>query len=141
MCTMRFCNSLEIYIYKLYKDCPGHIRMVVSMQSVSITDNVRIPFRRGVLDTTSCDKVCQWLPTSRWFSPGTPVYSTNKFYILNYNCNIVESGVEHHNSKPLTFIQKLMKEWANIDNIVWLEQAIYADLGQEGKKSLKIPKG
>ena len=25
-----------------------------------------------------CDKVCQWLATDRWFSPGTPVSSTNK---------------------------------------------------------------
>jgi hypothetical protein len=32
----------------------------------------------GVLDTTLCDKVCQWLATGRWFSPGTPVSSTNK---------------------------------------------------------------
>jgi hypothetical protein len=24
------------------------------------------------------DKVCQWLATGRWFSPGTPVFSTNK---------------------------------------------------------------
>jgi hypothetical protein len=24
---------------------------------------------RGVLDTTLCDKVCQWLATGRWFSP------------------------------------------------------------------------
>ena len=32
----------------------------------------------GVLDTTSCDKVCQWLATGRWLSPGTPVSSTNK---------------------------------------------------------------
>ena len=24
------------------------------------------------------DKVCQWLTTGRWFSPGTPVSSTNK---------------------------------------------------------------
>ena len=37
-----------------------------------------IPFRRGVLDTTLCDQVCQWLMTGRWFSPGTPVSSTNK---------------------------------------------------------------
>jgi len=28
--------------------------------------------------TTLCDKVCQWLTTGRWFSPGTPVSSTNK---------------------------------------------------------------
>jgi len=33
---------------------------------------------RGVLDTTLCDKVCQWLTTCRWFSPGIPVSSTNK---------------------------------------------------------------
>ena len=33
---------------------------------------------RGVLDTTLCDKVCQWLVTGRWFSLGTPVSSTNK---------------------------------------------------------------
>jgi hypothetical protein len=25
-----------------------------------------------------CDKVCQWLATGQWFSPGTPVSSTNK---------------------------------------------------------------
>ena len=28
--------------------------------------------------TTLCDKVCQWLATGQWFSPGTLVYSTNK---------------------------------------------------------------
>jgi hypothetical protein len=39
---------------------------------------VRIPFRRGVLDATLCDKVCHWLTIRRWFSAGTPVSSTNK---------------------------------------------------------------
>jgi hypothetical protein len=39
---------------------------------------VRTPLRRGVLDTTLCDKICQWLATGRWFSPGTVVSSTNK---------------------------------------------------------------
>jgi len=33
---------------------------------------------RGVLDTTLCDTVCHWLTTGGWFSPGTPVSSTNK---------------------------------------------------------------
>jgi hypothetical protein len=28
---------------------------------------------RGILDTTLCDKVCQWLATGWWFSPGTLV--------------------------------------------------------------------
>ena len=39
---------------------------------------VRIPLRRGVLDTTLCDKVCQWRVAGWWFSQGTPVSSTNK---------------------------------------------------------------
>ena len=39
---------------------------------------VRIPLRRGILDATLCDKVCQWLAACRWFSPVTSVSSTNK---------------------------------------------------------------
>ena len=38
-------------------------------------------FRRGVFDTTLCDKVCQWFETGQWFSLGTPVSSTNKTYL------------------------------------------------------------
>jgi hypothetical protein len=42
-------------------------------QSISpLTSGVRFPLRRGVLDTTLCDKVCQSC------SPGTPVSSNNK---------------------------------------------------------------
>jgi hypothetical protein len=39
---------------------------------------VWIMLRLGVIDTTLCDKVCQWLPTGWWFSPGTLVSSINK---------------------------------------------------------------
>ena len=38
---------------------------------------VWIPLRRGVLNATLCDKVCQWLAAGRWFSPGIPVSSIN----------------------------------------------------------------
>ena len=38
---------------------------------------------RGVLDTTVCDKVCQWLAAGRWFSPCT--LSTKK----TYRCDII----------------------------------------------------
>ena len=38
---------------------------------------VRIQFRRGVLDTLFY-KNSQWLAAGRWFSPGSPVSSTNK---------------------------------------------------------------
>jgi hypothetical protein len=38
---------------------------------------VRISIRARC--TALCDKVCHWLATGRWFSPGPPVSSTNKF--------------------------------------------------------------
>jgi len=44
---------------------------------VPLTLWVRTPFWLGLLDTTLCDKVCQWL-AAVWFSLGTPVSSTNK---------------------------------------------------------------
>jgi hypothetical protein len=28
---------------------------------------------QGVLNTTLCDKACQWLATGQWFSLGTPI--------------------------------------------------------------------
>ena len=37
-----------------------------------------LPLRRGLLDTTLCDEVCQWLATDQLVSPGTPVSSINK---------------------------------------------------------------
>ena len=40
--------------------------------------SIRISLRQGVLGTTFCDKVCQWLTVGRWFSPGTSVSSTNR---------------------------------------------------------------
>ena len=55
---------------------------------------------RGVLDTTWCDKVCQRLAAGRWFSPDTPVSSTNK---ADCHWNIVESGVKHHNHNSYVF--------------------------------------
>ena len=50
----------------------------VNFQIGQMTKNTRIPLKRGVLDTTLCDKVCQWLAAGRWFSLGTPVSFTNR---------------------------------------------------------------
>jgi hypothetical protein len=51
---------------------------------------------RSVLDTTLCDKVCQWLVTGLWFSQGTLVSSTNKT-----DChNVTEILLKHHNPNP-----------------------------------------
>ena len=52
---------------------------MISIQITSFIQGTnRIPPMRGVLDTTLCHKICQWLAAGRWFSPGTPVFSTNK---------------------------------------------------------------
>jgi hypothetical protein len=64
------------------------------------------PSRWALFDTTLCDKVSQWLVAGRWFSPGTPVSSTNT--------------TDYHN-----IIQKLLKvalstisltHWDNVTN-------------------------
>ena len=43
-----------------------------------VTIEIRATHIWGVLDITICDKVCQWHAACRWFSPDTPVSSTNK---------------------------------------------------------------
>jgi hypothetical protein len=51
------------------------------MQPVHITtDVVSSNLNQGKVTrcTTLYDKVCQWLATDQWFSPGSPVSSTNK---------------------------------------------------------------
>jgi hypothetical protein len=85
----------------------GRDRMVVGFTTTyaigasPLTLLVWISLRRGVLDTTLCDKVCQWLAAGLWFSPGS---STNKTARHNIT-NIVESGIKHHNPNPFWHLQ------------------------------------
>jgi len=75
-------------LYNLSQFWRGHCdrdRMVVgftTISSISAYHHLCCEFEcyscQGVLDTTLCDKVCLRLATGRWFSPGTPVSSTNK---------------------------------------------------------------
>jgi hypothetical protein len=49
-----------------------------------------------------CDKVCQWLETGRWFSPGTLVSSTNKTDCHNITEILMKVGlntISHHTPK------------------------------------------
>ena len=51
------------------------------------------------LNQKLCDEVCQWPATGLWFSPGTPVSSTN----ITDSHDITEycwSGVKHYNYNP-----------------------------------------
>jgi hypothetical protein len=81
------------------------------MQSVPITTYV-CKFEshswRGVLDTTLCDKVCQLLAAGQWFYRGTRVFTN---WPPQYNWNIDENGIKHHNpnpSVPVYFIVKFL---------------------------------
>jgi hypothetical protein len=59
------------------------------------------PLRWGALDTTLCDKVCQWLATGRLISPGTPVSSTNKTDRQDINEILLKMGLNTINqAKP-----------------------------------------
>jgi hypothetical protein len=86
---------------------------------------VRIPLRQGVIDTTLCDKVCQWLAAGRWSSPGTLVFSTNKT-----------------NRYDITEI--LLKVTLKIDKInllLWLKYQIMESEGVVTVDALSIIKG
>ena len=78
-CFFKFVVCFVMFMWR------GPARMVVGInnylcnQCISpLTLWIRISLMRGVLDTTLCDKVYQWLAAGRWFSPDTPVSSTNE---------------------------------------------------------------
>ena len=85
---------------------------------------VRIPLRRGVLDTTLYDKVYQWLAASRWFSPGTPVSSNNKTDRHDIVGIVVENSVKYHNPNPNLIGQTLIprnEQWTTVDDVsIWV---------------------
>jgi len=67
------------------RDLRGRDRMVVGFTTTYVICAYHhwccgfdFRLRRSMLNTTFCDKVCQWLAVGRWFSPGPPVSSTNK---------------------------------------------------------------
>ena len=72
-------NYFTTCIYRL-RGRRGRDRMVdgyTTTCAISVYHHWSCEFKRDLLDTTLCDKVCQWLATGRWFSPDTPVSSTN----------------------------------------------------------------
>jgi hypothetical protein len=95
------------------------------MQSVSITTKI-VSSRRGVLDTTLCDKVCQWLAAGRWFSLDTPIFSTNKsdhHDITEILLKVVSNTITLTPNQYITDISlnhKIMKQmalhWKNVES-------------------------
>jgi hypothetical protein len=82
---------------------------------------VRIPLRRGVLDTTLCDKVCQWLMAGWWFSPSTPVSSTDKtdhHDITKILLKVVFSTIKQTNKQTIKWLENLrLKYWKKFKGI------------------------
>jgi hypothetical protein len=90
----------------------------VPARSVPITTNVVSSTRlwRGVLDTTLCDKVCQWLATRRWFSRVLrfpPVSSTNETDLHNITEILLKVALS--TKKKLRSFARLPYE----ENITW----------------------
>ena len=55
-----------------------HVLSIITIQVLLTFSYFTFMAWQGVLDTTLCDKDCYKLVTGRWFSPGTPDFSTNK---------------------------------------------------------------
>jgi hypothetical protein len=69
-----------------------------------LSPRVRISIR--VRCTTLCDKVCQWLATGRWFSPGPSVSATNKtdcHDITEISLKVALNIIKQTN-KPISFM-------------------------------------
>ena len=49
---------------------------------------VWIPLMWGVLDTTLCDKVCQWLAVGQWFSPVSSINKTDRHDMTEILLNV-----------------------------------------------------
>jgi hypothetical protein len=83
----------EVQLVSLSVDTPGIYK---NIQGIHCVYNTHTPnhyaLRWGVLDTTLCDKVCQWLVAGRWFSP---VSSTNKTDCHNITEIIFEKKNDH----------------------------------------------
>ena len=85
LCTS-LCDSIKCKqsFWWIIKLCSFLIESINMINKINNTVLLRIlPFLlfsyfRWSLDTTLCDKVCQWLSTGRWFSPNTLVSSSNK---------------------------------------------------------------
>jgi hypothetical protein len=76
--------------------------------SDTLTEISIIVFIINNVDTTLCDKVCQWLATGQWFSPCTPVSSTSKSshhditeILLKVSLNTITLILTHNVSTPL----------------------------------------
>jgi len=87
--------------FQFQSDCRGHhIRnLQLHVQSVPITTKV-VCSHSTHAGCTLCDKICQLLVTGQWFSPSTPVSSTNKTDCHDITEILLKVALKHHKPKP-----------------------------------------
>ena len=71
------------------------------------------------LNPTLCDKVCQWLATGRWFSPGTPVYSTNKTDCYDITEILLKVALSTINQPTINFLLFFQCSMCRTDQIIY----------------------
>jgi hypothetical protein len=81
------------------------------MQSASITTNIVSSHLAQVRCTPYCDKVCLWLVTGKWFSPGTSVSSTNKNGRYDITEILLKVALKHHYSNPNPCLYVVVLFW------------------------------
>ena len=81
---------------------------------------VRIPLRQVILETTLCDKICQWLATGWWFSPGTLVSSTNKTNHHDIIEILLKLALSTITLTPFDIVMEFVKQFHQniIDNVI-----------------------
>ena len=60
---------------------------------------------RGVLDTTLCDKVCQWLATGQWFSLISSTTNTDRHDMTEIFLKVVLTTINQPNSVPTVTVE------------------------------------
>ena len=84
--TLNLISTFQFHCLNLICDVRNRFLRLWFLFVPNLNENLSFSFFNCHLSTcvcfffycTLCNKVCQWLATGRWFSPGTPVSSTNK---------------------------------------------------------------
>ena len=123
---MRYKHHLK-YLHIIYRGSRGRDHSVVEFTTtyaIGAYHHWCCEFKprslRGVLYTTLCDKVCQWLVAGRcFFSLGTPVSSINKTGCHDIAEILLKVALKHHNppsTKHTPIKSKILLDWSQ-DNV------------------------
>ena len=102
---------------------------------------------RGVIDTTLCDKVCQWLATDQWFLSGIPVSSINKtdrhditeilLKVALNTMNLIQNGHHYHHhslimNRKLFWVYHICDMWYDQGLIFFSKSSLVHDQWEAG---------